>query len=82
MCEINKEIENQINKLLLREYHFLIDYVVIDNGKAVLIKDAYRLLKDHYTHNTLNDKQCEITKQVKQMQSINAKLASLGVSRY
>ncbi len=82
MCKVNKEIERIIKDVTQYSDYFLFDYIKIDNGKAVLIDDAYKLIKDRFTYNTQNNNQSEITKLAKQMQDIYCKLDSLGVARY
>lgn len=82
MCRVNKDIERTIKDVAQYTDYFLLDYIRIDNGKAVLIDDAYKLIKERFTHNTQNNHQTEITKLAKQMQDIYCKLESLGVARY
>ena len=82
MCRINKEIESKIKEVTQYTDYFLFDCIKIDNGKAVLIDDAYKKIKERFTYYTQNNKQSEIAKLAKQMQDIYCKLESLGVARY
>ena len=82
MCRVNKKIEETIKDVTQYSDYFLFDYITIENGKAVLIDDAYKQIKDHFTHYTQNNNQSEITKLAKQMQEIYCKLDNLGVARY
>lgn len=82
MCQVNKEIERTIKDVAQYTDYFLFDYIKIDNGKAVIVDDAYKLIKERFTHYTQNNNQNEITKLAKQMQEIYCKLESLGVARY
>ena len=82
MCRVNKEIERAIKDVAQYADYFLFDYIAIQNGKAVLVDNAYKLIKERFTHYTQNNNQSEITKLAKQMQEIYSKLESLGVARY
>ena len=82
MCRVNKEIERAIKDVAQYADYVLFDYIAIQNGKAVLVDNAYKLIKERFTHYTQNNNQSEITKLAKQMQEIYSKLESLGVARY
>lgn len=82
MCRVNKEFERKIKNAAGYEDYFLFDYITIQDNKAVLVADAYKLIKERFTHYTQNDKQCDITKLVNQMQAIYSKLGKLGLERY
>lgn len=78
MASAKSELLRQMARDIRNFDHFTISCINIENNVAAINEDAEMRIKDKFTYKTLNDKQAETTKILKQMQELNSKLVKLG----
>ena len=78
MASAKSELLRQMAQDIRNFDHFTVSCISIENNVAAINEDAESRIKDKFTYKTLNDKQAEATKILKQMQELNTKLVKLG----
>ena len=78
MASAKSELLRQMARDIRNFEHFTVSCINIENNVAAINEDAEMRIKDKFTYKTLNDKQTETTKILKQMQELNSKLVKLG----